>query len=186
MFSLKMMHCVHRYVIPPHTHSACIHNIRGGIPYLSTILLLWQIEEEEKTERVSEGAELHCMHFTIKLRNEEKLKIYCHVFFPPRLPSCILLCVYALHISIIIWLKPTTSCSLHFLSHKREVDHNVKKALKDYTPVHFFMSKGRWLLNLAEAPLYLKMISCCSFYFWKLQPQNIIYLRTFLQVVAQK
>ena len=50
MFSLKVMHCVQQYVIPPHTHSTGIHNIRGGI-YLSTILLLWQIEEEEKTER---------------------------------------------------------------------------------------------------------------------------------------
>ena len=101
MFSLKMMHCVHRYVIPPHTHSACIHNIRGGIPYLSTILLLWQIEEEEKTERVSEGAELHCMHFTIKLRNEEKLKIYCHVFFfpPPASFHAAFYCVCSTHIN---------------------------------------------------------------------------------------
>ena len=37
------------------------------------------------------------------------------------------------------------------------VDHNVKKALKDYALSSLFMSKGRWLLNFQ--PLFRKMIS---------------------------
>lgn len=137
-------------IYPPHTHCMAAFIIYVEVYY--NIILLWQIEEEEKDRQRGGCAALHALYHKItKWRKIEDL-LSC-LLFPPAFHAAFY-CVCSTHINNYMTERSQVihTCTMQLALSpqcRQVVDHNVKKALKDYTPSSLFMSKGRWLLNLA-------------------------------------